>query len=255
MKNSNKIILVILLVVFVTIVSYRFYTLSLENTRYKNTIEYYHALSKTIELRKMSKYHGINQDYIFKNKTKNKSKYFNYQTRLEKIDAPKSILNDYPEFITPIDEENRFLAKPLITDKDADIIIRAWRYSYNARGIIEMENRIRGKETILIVVHPWGIDDGRGPKTPEPAGAVLFFTPKKNKIYLKHTVKVLKPFITKMREHLSFISFSLPGIEDPIRRRLYRSPINNASPTWVGRCYHLTLRPSQGIKIKVIKRL
>ncbi len=50
--------------------------------------------------------------------------------------------------------------------------VRAWRFSYNARGIIEMPNRLRAKDTAVIMVHPWGIDDEQGWKTPEPTGVV-----------------------------------------------------------------------------------
>ena len=45
--------------------------------------------------------------------------------------------------------------------------MRAWRFSYNARGIIEVPNRLRADRTAVIVVHPWGIDDGQGWNTPE----------------------------------------------------------------------------------------
>ena len=65
-------------------------------------------------------------------------------------------------------------------DEDADLDVRAWRFSYNARGIIEMPNRLRAAETAVIMVHPWGIDDGQGWKTPEPAGVCDFCTPDKN---------------------------------------------------------------------------
>ena len=65
-------------------------------------------------------------------------------------------------------------------DPDADLDVRAWRWSYNARGIIEMPNRLRAKETAVIMVHPWAVDDEWGWKTPEPNGVVDFCTPEKN---------------------------------------------------------------------------
>lgn len=57
--------------------------------------------------------------------------------------------------------------------------MRAWRFSYNARGIVEMPNRLQAKATAVIMVHPWGIDDGQGWNTPEPAGVCDFCTPDK----------------------------------------------------------------------------
>ena len=44
----------------------------------------------------------------------------------------------------------------LVKDVDADPEVRAWRFSYNARGIIEMPNRLRANQTAVIVVHPVG---------------------------------------------------------------------------------------------------
>ena len=63
----------------------------------------------------------------------------------------------------------------------ADLDVRAWRFSYNARGIIEVPNRLRADRTAVIVVHPWGIDDGQGWSTPEPAGVAFQCTPAKNR--------------------------------------------------------------------------
>ena len=105
----------------------------------------------------------------------------------------------------------------------ADLEVRAWRFSYNARGIIEMPNRLRGDKTALIVVHPWGIDDGQGWRTPEPAGTADFCTPVKNDLSHEHIVKVLNPFLKQLRGKVRFLMYSQPGNEDPIRKKIYRS--------------------------------
>jgi len=104
-----------------------------------------------------------------------------YQNRLVRNASPRAILADYPQFVQPLRETARFVAPPLIEEKGADLVVRCWRFSYNARGIIEMQNRLRGDRTAIIVVHPWGIDDGQGWKTPEPSGAAFFCTPEKTK--------------------------------------------------------------------------
>src|SRR5438309_1025321 len=110
-----------------------------------------------------------------------------YENRLQPIPAPQPLLADHPEFVEPIRESARFEAPTLVEDRDADLHVRAWRFSYNARGIIEMPNHLRAAETAVIMVHPWGIDDGQGWNTPEPAGVADFCTPAKNALAGRHT--------------------------------------------------------------------
>lgn len=93
-----------------------------------------------------------------------------YENSLTPIRNPQPILADYPQFVQPIREVTRYEAPRLIDEPQADIEVRAWRFSYNARGIIEVPNRLRGDRTAIITVHPWGIDDAQGWTTPEPAG-------------------------------------------------------------------------------------
>jgi hypothetical protein len=138
-------------------------------------------------------------------------------------------LADHPEFIEPIKELARFEAPLLVDDAGADLHVRAWRFSYNARGIIEMPNRLKAAHTAVIMVHPWGIDDGQGWKTPEPAGAADFCTPEKNHLAGKHTREVINPFLKSLRGKVGLVMYSLPGDEDAIRKKLYRS--FNGKPT------------------------
>jgi nicotinamidase-related amidase len=146
-----------------------------------------------------------------------------YENRLTPIADPKPLLADHPEYVEPVREEARYEGPLLVDDRDADLSVRAWRFSYNARGIIEMPNRLRAKDTALIVVHPWGVDDGQGWRTPEPAGAADFCTPTKNHLAGKHTREVINPFLKAWRGKVAFVMYSLPGDEDPIRKKLYRS--------------------------------
>jgi len=152
-----------------------------------------------------------------------------YENRLTPIKNPKPLLADHPEWVEPIREKNRFEAPILVDDKDADLSVRAWRFSYNARGIIEMPNRLRAKDTAVIMVHPWAIDDGQGWKTPEPAGVADFCTPEKNHLAGKHTREVINPFLKAMRGRVNLVAYSLIGEPDPIRKKMYRSFTN--SPT------------------------
>ncbi len=154
-----------------------------------------------------------------------------YLNRLTPIRNPKPLLADYPEFVEPVREPSRFEAPVLVADPDADLQVQAWRYSYNARGIIEMPNRLRAADTAIIMVHPWGIDDGQGWKTPEPAGVCDFCTPEKNHLAARHTREVINPFLKSLRGKVSLVMYSLPGNEDPIRKKLYRSFSGKPSAT------------------------
>ena len=146
-----------------------------------------------------------------------------YRNTLKPIENPKPLLADYPEFVQPITETRRFEAPRLIDDADADLSVRAWRFSYNARGIIEIPNNIKGSKTAVIVVHPWGIDDGQGWKTPEPAGVAFAATLEKNEFTLRHGKTVINPFLKSVRDNVKLVMYSLPGKEDPIRKKIYRS--------------------------------
>ncbi len=146
-----------------------------------------------------------------------------YANRLTRIKDPKPLLADHPEFVEPVRELVRYEAPVLVDDENADLHVRAWRFSYNARGIIEMSNQLCAANTAVIMVHPWGIDDGQGWRTPEPAGVADFCTPEKNHLAGRHTREVINPFLKSLRGKASFIMYSLPGKEDPIRKKLYRS--------------------------------
>src|SRR6266545_1491651 len=146
-----------------------------------------------------------------------------YVNRLTPIAKPAPLLADHSEFVEPIREATRFEAPTLIDDNDADLDVRAWRFSYNARGIIEMPNRLRAASTAVIMVHPWGVDDGQGWKTPEPAGVVDFCTPERNHLAGRHTRTVINPFLKALRGKVALVMYSLPGDEDSIRKKLYRS--------------------------------
>lgn len=146
-----------------------------------------------------------------------------YSNRLKPITNPAPLLADFPEFFEPITEQAHFEAPAIVVDEQADLHVRAWRFSYNARGIIEMPNDLKAAQTAVIMVHPWGIDDGQGWNTPEPAGVADFCTTDKNHLAARHTREVVKPFINSLRGNVSCVLYSLPGGMDPIRRKLYRS--------------------------------
>src|SRR6478672_9306433 len=146
-----------------------------------------------------------------------------YKNTLTLLKNPPPLLADYPEFIEPVKELTRYEAPLLVDDEGSDLEVRAWRFSYNARGIIEMPNRLRAADTAVIMVHPWGIDDGQGWRTPEPAGVCDFRTPAKNHHAARHTKEIINPFLKRLRGKVGLVLFRLIGEPDPIRTKLYRS--------------------------------
>src|SRR5207245_3711888 len=78
-----------------------------------------------------------------------------YENGLVPLKNPPPIFADYPHWVEPIGEAPRFEASPLVNDAKADLAVRAWRFSYNARGIIEIPNHLEAASTAIVVVHPW----------------------------------------------------------------------------------------------------
>lgn len=146
-----------------------------------------------------------------------------YENRLTPIENPPPLLADWPEFVQPVVELRRFESPRLVDDQDADLDVRAWRFSYNARGIVEIPNRLRADQTAVVMVHPWGIDDGQGWRTPEPAGVADFCTPEKNHLAGQHTRQVIDPLLKRLRPHVALVLYSLRGGEYPVHKKLYRS--------------------------------
>jgi hypothetical protein len=102
-----------------------------------------------------------------------------YQNRLRILESPEPLLADFPEYFEPITEETPLEAPENMNDANADLHVRACRFSYNARGIIEMPKLLSARETAVIMVHPWAIEDRWGWKTQEPNGVADFCTPVK----------------------------------------------------------------------------
>jgi nicotinamidase-related amidase len=150
-----------------------------------------------------------------------------YSNVLNKLENPAPLLNDHPEFVQPVIETTRYEAPILVDQPGADLSVRAWRFSYNARGIIEMPNQLRADQTAVIMVHPWGIDDGQGWTTPEPAGVADFCTPAKNHLAEKHIREVVNPLLKRLRPHVAFTMYSLRDKQYPVHEKLYRSMRSN----------------------------
>ncbi|MFC1606684.1 hypothetical protein ACFL47_01835 [Candidatus Latescibacterota bacterium] len=149
-----------------------------------------------------------------------------YSNTLVEADDPLPILADHAEFVEPLDHEKRFLAPPVIDDDGGTLEVRSWRYWYNARGIIEMLNRLDADATAIINLMAWGVDDG-GDISSEQAGIVLSGTPEKNMVFPRQVDQVINPFLKRMSGHVSLVGHTLPGREDDIRKLLYPSMRTN----------------------------
>jgi len=73
------------------------------------------------------------------------------------------------------------------------------------------------------MVHLWGIDDGHGLETPEPAGCAFFCTKEKNALVEGHIRDTINPLLARLRARVALVGYSMPGVEDDIRRLLYAS--------------------------------
>jgi nicotinamidase-related amidase len=146
-----------------------------------------------------------------------------YANTLTRLENPPPLLNDHPEYVAPVIEEARYEAPTLVNDPNANLAVRAWRFSYNARGIIEMPNNLNAKETAIIVVHPWAIDDHQGWRTPQPAGVADFCTPIKNHLSHEHIKEVLNPFLKSMRDKVGMVVYSQRADEKPVLAKIYRT--------------------------------
>jgi nicotinamidase-related amidase len=146
-----------------------------------------------------------------------------YYNRLEKLTNPPPLLADYPQFVEPLPCDDRYLAPPVVNEADADLTVRCWRYWYNVRGIVEMKCKLEAQATAILMVHPWGIDDDHGLQTPEPAGCAFFCTRVKNQIVRAHLEQVINPFLTRLRERVGLVGYSMPRVEDDLRKLLYAS--------------------------------
>jgi hypothetical protein len=145
-----------------------------------------------------------------------------YTHALEPLADPEPLLADLPAFTAPIADDRRLQGPPLVDDEAADLSVRAWRYSYNIGCIVEFRNRLDAHRTAVIVVHPWGLEDGQGWQMPQPAG-FAFGSQAMIRSAADQMRTAIRPFLDSLRGRVSLVMYSLPGVEDPIRRKLYRS--------------------------------
>lgn len=146
-----------------------------------------------------------------------------YLNDLQPLADGPPILADYPDYVEPLQADRRLLTPSLVDEPDADLLVRSWRWWYNAGGIVEMESRLQASATAIIMVHPWGIDDGHGLESPQPAGIAFCCTREKNLLITQHINDLINPFLSRLRPLCGLVGYSMPGIEDDIRRLLYAS--------------------------------
>ncbi len=155
------------------------------------------------------------------------------------VESPDEILAVWPEstvdwtkHVKPIckDEFRRFLGSALVEEPDGDLLVRAWKFlpeipGHATSGLVESRNRLKSKETAVVIVHPWGLEDGQGWKGPQAYnryGYAFMGLYEDNVLCLAHLKDVVRPFVNAMRGRVGLVGYSLPGTPDAIRGKLYR---------------------------------
>lgn len=156
------------------------------------------------------------------------------------ITNPDTILGDWPadsqvdwtQYVEPIPpgEFKRYSGPTLVNTPEGDMTIRAWKYMPNVPeqggpGIVETVNVVDSNKTAVILVHPWGIEDGQGwghPQAYNAYGYAFEGLYQDNLLYLKHIDDVVRPFVDSMRDVVALVGYSLPGGADSTRNKLYR---------------------------------
>jgi hypothetical protein len=155
------------------------------------------------------------------------------------ITSPDTILGDWPacdvdwaQFVQPIEpgEFERYVGPALVDTPGGDLIVRAWKYvpdvpDFGSPGIVESYNVLRSDRTALILVHPWGIEDGQGwgyPQAYNAYGYAFEGLLSDNLLVLDHMDDLVKPFVDSMRGRLPLVAYSEPAGPDAVRGKLYR---------------------------------
>ena len=163
------------------------------------------------------------------------------------IANPTEILADWPDskvdwkkYVEPIkaSDYKRFSGPPLVNEPHGDLHVRAWKYVPDAggkgtAGIVESRNVLKSGQTALILVHPWGIEDGQGWKNPQAYdcyGYAFMGSHSDNLLCLDHLKDVVRPFVQSLRGRLPVVAYSLPGSPDAVRGKIYRDYANQPDP-------------------------
>lgn len=163
------------------------------------------------------------------------------------IADPRPILNDWlpklrvdwSKYIRPImpGDYARYRGPALVNVPDGDLAVRAWNLrpyvpGHKAPSIVESRNVVRCDQTVIVAVHSWGIEDGQGWQGPQAYnlyGYAFCGLKADNLIANEQMREIVRPFIASMRDHVRLVGYSLPGVADPLRSRLYRDYDNRPS--------------------------
>ena len=98
-------------------------------------------------------------------------------------------------------------------------------YSSTLDGIVESNNILAGEKTALIVVNPWGIEDGQGWDFPKPynsSGYAFLGMLPDNFHYNNQLDDAVKDFVDDTRGRVPLVVYGMPGSADSTRYKLYR---------------------------------
>ena len=156
------------------------------------------------------------------------------------ISNPDTILNDWPassqvnwpQYIEPIQpaDYDRYQGPAHVDTPGGDLVVRAWNYmpsvpDHGTAGIVETQNVLRSDQTAVILVHPWGIEDGQGWEGPQAYnlhGYAFCGLLEDNLLANDQFSDLSKPFVDSMRGRLPMVAYSEPVSPDSTRQKLYR---------------------------------
>ncbi len=149
------------------------------------------------------------------------------RAELAPISDPDIILGDWPQYVDAIEQADypHYQGPALVDTPGGDLAVRAWQYSSTLDAIVESNNVLASEQTALIVVNPWGIEDGQGwdfPKTYNPSGHAFLGILPDNEHYNNQLHDAVKGFVDDTRGRVPLLLYGMPGSADSTRYKLYR---------------------------------
>ncbi|MDO9536663.1 MAG: isochorismatase family protein [Bacillota bacterium] len=122
-------------------------------------------------------------------------------TIIKEITHFSPILDDYPQFVSPVKPDRKFFGTPFVLDYNGNLEVIAWYYSYLAGGVIESKNLLNIEKTAIIVVHSDTIHNLNLDSD--------FQLGERGQVYLDHIKIVINPFLLHYGNKVKLVAYSM----------------------------------------------